>query len=111
MVVITSSASALKAGETATITFTFSEDPGTSFVATDIVTSGGTLGTLSGTGLVRTAMFTPTANLANGSASITVAAGNYAGPAGNTGIAGTTPTITIDTLPQHSPRVFLPTTR
>uniref|UniRef100_Q3AT73 Ig-like domain-containing protein n=1 Tax=Chlorobium chlorochromatii (strain CaD3) TaxID=340177 RepID=Q3AT73_CHLCH len=98
MVVITSSASALKAGETATITFTFSEDPGTSFVATDIVTSGGTLGTLSGTGLVRTAMFTPTANLANGSASITVAAGNYAGPAGNTGSAGTTPVVTIDTL-------------
>ena len=97
-VAITSSASALKAGETATITFTFSENPGTSFVDTDIVTTGGTLGSVSGTGLVRTAIFTPAASLATGNASITIAAGNYTDPAGNTGSAGTTPAISIDTL-------------
>lgn len=37
---ITSSKTALKAGETATITFTFSEDPGASFGTGDIVVSG-----------------------------------------------------------------------
>jgi methionine-rich copper-binding protein CopC len=96
-VTITSGASSLKGGETSTITFTFSEDPGTSFVGTDIVTTGGTLGALSGSGVTRTATFTPTASLVTGSASITVAAGNYTDTAGNLGIAGTTPTLTIDT--------------
>ena len=95
---ITSSTAALKSGETATISFTFSEDPGTSFAGTDLTTVGGTLGALSGTGLVRTALFTPTANQASGSASITVADASYADAAGNDGSAGTTPSITIDTL-------------
>jgi hypothetical protein len=40
----------------------------------------------------------PTTNLGTGSASITVATGNYADGAGNTGSAGTTPAISIDTL-------------
>jgi large repetitive protein len=99
---ITSSAPALKAGESATLTFTFSEDPGTSFAWNgtegDVVVTGGTLGALSGTGLVRTAVFTPSPNLASGSASITVASGNYLDAAGNTGAAGSTPAISIDTL-------------
>ncbi|MEI7786337.1 MAG: Ig-like domain-containing protein, partial [Betaproteobacteria bacterium] len=50
---ITSDKAALKVGETATITFTFSEDPGTSFGADDVVVSGGTLGAISGSGLTR----------------------------------------------------------
>jgi hypothetical protein len=78
---ITSSAIALKVGETATITFTFSEDPGSSFAwdgsTGDIAVTGGSLGAISGTGTSRTAVFTPTANLASGSASITVAANAY----------------------------------
>ncbi|SEJ52177.1 MULTISPECIES: Ig-like domain-containing protein [unclassified Variovorax] len=94
---ITSDAGALKIGETATITFSFSEDPGASFTAGDVVVSGGTLGAITGTGLTRTAIFTPTAGLATGSASITVAAGAYADAAGNDGAAGTTPAIAIDT--------------
>ena len=94
---ITSNVAALKVGETATITFTFSEEP-TGFVDGDITTTGGTLGSISGTGLTRTAIFTPTASLASGSASITVAGGNYTDAAGNNGGAGTTPTISIDTL-------------
>jgi large repetitive protein len=101
-VTVTSNVSALKAGETATITFTFSEDPGTSFVwdgtAGDIAVSGGTLGAISGTGLTRTGTFTPTANLASGSASITVTSTSYSDAAGNTGSVGTSPSITIDTL-------------
>mgnify|MGYP000515278497 FL=1 len=95
---IASNVAALKSGETATITFTFSEDPGVSFVSGDVITSNGTIGAIIGTGLTRTATFTPTAGLASGSASITVANGTYADAAGNSGGAGTTPSITIDTL-------------
>ena len=101
-VAITASTNALKAGETANITFTFSEDPGTSFAwdgsSGDLVIAGGTLGAISGTGLTRTAAFTPTANLASGSASISVANLSYTDTAGNLGSAGATPSISIDTL-------------
>ena len=95
---ITSDKSALKIGETATISFTFSEDPGASFIGADIITSGGSLGALTGTGLVRTATFTPAAGVNSGTAGITVASGNYTDAAGNSGSAGTTPSVTIDTL-------------
>ena len=99
---ITSNVSAVKVGETATSTFTFSEDPGATFTwdgsTGDVVVTGGTLGAISGSGLTRTATFTPTANLASGNASITVASATYADSAGNTGGAGTTPAISIDTL-------------
>ena len=81
---ITSSVSAVKAGETATITFTFSEAP-TDFDSSDIVVTGGTLGTLSGNGTTRTATFTPTANIDSTTASITVAANGYTDAAGNSG--------------------------
>jgi gliding motility-associated-like protein len=94
---ITSDKSALKAGETATITFTFSEDPGSSFTDDDVTINGGSLSYISETGLTRTATFTPTANTNSGTASITVAASSYADVAGNNGEAGTTPSITYDT--------------
>src|SRR5690606_3538151 len=58
---ITSNKSTLKASETATITFTFSEDPGATFTwngsAEDVTVSIGTLSAISGTGLTRTATF------------------------------------------------------
>ncbi|MBF0462108.1 MAG: DUF4347 domain-containing protein, partial [Magnetococcales bacterium] len=95
---ITSNVTAVKVGETATITFTFSEDPGATFTNGDIVVSNGTLGAITGAGLTRTATFTPTAGIQAINASITVAAGTYTDPAGNPGGAGTTPTISIDTL-------------
>lgn len=79
--------STLKAGETATITFTFSEDPGSTFDKGDIRTSGGTLSELSGTGKVWTAVFTPTEG-STGKASITVAANAYTDAAGNSGLGG-----------------------
>ena len=97
-VAITSSTSALSAGQTAAITFTFSEDPGTSFTASDITLAGGTLGALSGTGLVRTALFTPTPGLASGTATIAVANASYTDAAGNAGSASAAPSISIDTL-------------
>ncbi len=99
---ITSSRSTLKAGETATITFTFSEDPGSGFTwngsAGDVNVSGGILDAMSSSGTIRTATFTPNANTNNGTASITVAAGSYTDVAGNPGGAGATPSLTFDTL-------------
>ncbi|GAA4102880.1 MBG domain-containing protein [Mucilaginibacter panaciglaebae] len=98
---ITSNKSALKAGETATITFTFSEDPGATFTwdgsSGDVTVSGGTLAAISGTGLTRTAVFTPSTNTNSGTASITVSAGAYTDAAGNDGGAGTTPSLNFDT--------------
>ncbi len=96
---ITSNVAAVKAGETAIITFTFNETP-VGFADGDIVTTGGVLGALAATAnpLVYTAIFTPAAATATGTASITVAHGAYTGVAGNLGGAGTTPSISIDTL-------------
>jgi hypothetical protein len=92
---ISSDKSSLKAGETATITFTFSEDPGDSFAwdgtSGDVLVSGGTLSAISGTGTIRTATFTPSPDTNGGSASVTVAAGSYSDAAGNPGGAGTSP--------------------
>jgi len=99
---ITSNVSTLKSNETATITFTFSEDPGATFAwdgsTGDVDVTGGTLGAISGSGLTRTATFTPTASTNSGTASITVAASSYTDTAGNNGGAGSTPTLTFDTL-------------
>jgi len=102
---ISSDVAQLKAGASATITFTFSEDPGTSFTLHDVVVSGGTLGALSGSGLTRSAVFTPAADIDSGSASITVAAGSYTDAAGNAGGAGTTPVLHFDTLAPAAPSV------
>jgi len=91
---ISSNTNTLASGQTATISFTFSEAP-TGFAAADITTTGGTL-----TGLavstdpkVYTATFTP--NDSNATASITVAASSYTDTAGNNGGAGTTPALSI----------------
>jgi hypothetical protein len=106
-VTITSSAAQLMAGETATITFTFSEDPGASFSwdgsAGDLTVSGGTLSAVSGSGLTRTATFTPAAGTNGGTASIGVTADSYADIAGNLGTAGTPPAIAFDTLAPPKP--------
>ncbi|MFH1873505.1 MAG: Ig-like domain-containing protein, partial [Pseudomonadota bacterium] len=95
---ITSNVGAVKVGETATVTFTFSETP-TGFAAADVVTTGGTLSDPAVTAdpKIYTASFTPTAGF-EGNASITVASGVYTDAAGNTGGAGTTPAVAIDTL-------------
>jgi hypothetical protein len=99
---ITSSKAALKGGETATITFTFSEDPGASFIGSDVAVTGGTLGAISGSGTTRTAIFTPDAGVDSGTASITLA-GAYTDAAGNAGSGGATPAITYDTLAPAAP--------
>jgi len=97
---ISSSKSALKVGETATITFAFSEAP-TGFAADDVTVTGGNLSGLvvsPADPKVYTATFTPTADTNNGSASITVAANSYTDTAGNNGSAGNTPSLSFDTL-------------
>lgn len=81
-VAISSNVTALKTGETATITFAFSEDPGASFTLGDIAVSGGTLTGLSGSGLARTATFTPAANSTT-PASIGIASATFSDVAGN----------------------------
>lgn len=93
---ISSNVSSLKAGETANITFSFSEAP-VGFTAGNIVVSGGNLGSLSGSGTSFSAVFTPTASSNSGNASITVAAGTYTDAAGNSGGAGSSPVLTFDT--------------
>ncbi|MFM7266303.1 MAG: Ig-like domain-containing protein, partial [Cyanobium sp.] len=97
---ITSNTASLRGGETATITFSFSEDPGISFSwdgsTGDISVSGGSLSAITGSGLTRPATFTPAAN-SSGTASITVAAASYTDAAGNPGGPGTTPVLTYDT--------------
>ncbi len=104
---ITSNANALKVGETATITFTFSEDPGATFTwngtAGSVVVTGGTLSAISGTGTTRTAVFTPNVGVNDGIASITVAPGTYADAAGNAGLAGSAPVLAYDTLAPMAP--------
>ena len=104
---ITSSKDKLKAGETATITFSFSEDPGSSFswdgTNGDVSVSNGSLAAISGSGLTRTAIFTPSANFSGGQANISVAAGSYFDGAGNAGRAGASPSIYVDTIAPLSP--------
>jgi Ca2+-binding RTX toxin-like protein len=97
-VAISSSASTLKVGETATISFTFSDIP-SGFTAADIATSGGSLSGLvvSSDPKVYTAIFTPTAG-SSGTASISVAAGSYSDAAGNSGAGGSSAPISFDTL-------------
>ncbi|MFN6337169.1 MAG: beta strand repeat-containing protein, partial [Cyanobacteriota bacterium] len=93
----------LQAGETATITFSFSEDPGGSFswdgASGDVTVAGGTLSPISGSGLTRTATFTPAANSV-GSAWISVLPGSYTDAAGNPGSPGTSPVLSFDTIPR-----------
>jgi hypothetical protein len=92
---ITSDKPTLGIGDTATITFAFTDDPDTSFTAGDIAVSGGSLGPLSGTGLTRTAVFTPSPNADGASITIDVAAGSYTDKAGNNGGTGASPSITF----------------
>ncbi len=82
-IAITSDVATLKAGETATITFTLSES--TDFVKDDIEVSGGTLSSLSGSGTTYTATFTPNADSTTDGV-ISVASNKFSDAAGNENI-------------------------
>ena len=95
---ISSSHATIHAGETATITFTFSEVP-VGFGQDDVSVTGGTLSPLQATSnpLVYTASFTPTDGVASGPATVSVANGSYTDEAGNSGLGGNSPSLTIQT--------------
>ncbi|QOY92914.1 DUF4347 domain-containing protein [Massilia sp. UMI-21] len=83
---ITADRTSFKAGQSATVTFSFSEAP-VGFDAADIVTSGGSLGGLAATAdsKVYTASFTPSAGLDSLSGAIAVAGAGFADAYGNAG--------------------------
>ena len=99
---ITSDKSLIKSGETATLTFTFSETV-TGFDSSDITTTNGTLSNFAGSGTTYTAIFTPTANV-EGTATINIAANKFSDAAGNPNTA-TSLSITVDTLAPNTPAV------
>jgi hypothetical protein len=92
--------SALKAGETTLVTFTFSEACA-DFTLGDVITEGGTLAQLSGSGQQYQAVFTPTPEL-NGQGVIRVPNGVFSDLSGNfntDGIdANNTATLTLRTV-------------
>ena len=69
---IASNKAALKAGETATISFTLSK-PSTTFAASDVTVTGGTLSGFFGSGASYSAIFTPRTD-SNAAGGISVAA-------------------------------------
>ena len=95
---ITSDKTSLKAGDTATLRFSFTELP-QGFTQSDIETSNGSLSNLQAdsSGLLYTATFTPTANVAGNDAVIRVGVGSYTDAAGNPGQASTPLNISLDT--------------
>jgi hypothetical protein len=101
-VVITMADTALKAGETSLVTFTFSEAV-TGFVSSDVNLSNanGTLSALTTAngGVTWTGTFTPTANITDTTNAINLSGSQYTDLAGNSGV-GTTPSpnYTIDTV-------------
>ena len=80
-IAVSSSTASLKAGETATITFTLSESS-TDFVAGDVAVSGGTLSNFTGSGTSYTATFTPTADSTT-TGTVSVASNKFSDAAGN----------------------------
>ena len=95
-VTITRSGNAtLKIGSTDTITFTLSESS-TTFVSSDVTTTGGTLTNFAGSGTTYTATFTPNASF-TGSAKVSVAAGAFSDASGNQNITGRRLALSVDT--------------
>ncbi|WP_252973552.1 Ig-like domain-containing protein [Vibrio navarrensis] len=92
---ITSTSDALKAGETATLTFTLSE-AATDFAEADVTVAGGTLSNFAGSGTSYTATFTP-AEESTEDATIDVAAEKFSDAAGNLNTAATQLLISVDT--------------
>jgi hypothetical protein len=89
----------LTVGETATVTFTFSEAI-TGFIVGDVTAPNGTLSdfTVTGNPLVYTATFTPTPDIEDNTNIIVIEQGTYQDTAGNLGLRGESLNYTIDTL-------------
>ncbi len=108
-IVITANKTALKAGDTALITFTLSEIS-TDFVLSDIVVTGGALSNFSGSGTTYSATFTASQN-STSQGLISVTSFKFSDAAGNANEDGSEAnnrlTLTIDTI---SPTISLSTT-
>ncbi len=103
---ITLSDSQLTTGETARVTFTFSETV-TGFGSDDISASNGAISSLASTdGRIWTATFTPVADTQAAVNSMSVGAGGYADAAGNTGAEGRSANYTIDTTAPLIPQII-----
>ena len=76
-----SSTSSLKAGQTATVTFVLSESS-TTFKSSSVTVTGGTLSNFSGSGVLYSATFTPTANSTT-AGSVSVSSGKFSDAVGN----------------------------
>ena len=111
-IAISSDATSLKAGETATLTFTLSESS-SDFVASDVTVSGGKLSSFSGLGTSYSATFTPTASSTTNGV-ISVASSKFSDAAGNTNSDGSdsnnTITLSVDTIREPEDYI-LPTTK
>ena len=86
--------------DTRLLTLTFSEDPGAQDILSNetggLKITGGSINAFTGTGLTRTATFTP-ADSYFGNA--TVVLNSYQDPAGNAGIVSNKLTVPVDTMP------------
>ena len=97
-VTLTSSVTAVKVGETATITATFSQAP-TGFAIGDFVSAAGAFSAFTTVNTTTfTAIFTPTADSGTTDSAITITAGSYTNAAGNAGTAGAQPTLAMDMI-------------
>jgi hypothetical protein len=90
-----------------TFTFTFSEDVGTSFTASDVTVTGGTKGTFArSSATVYTLVVNPTAN-AVGTINVNVAAGAFSDVAGNASTAAASASQGYDTTDTTPPTVAI----
>ena len=114
-VTLASFVAAVKVGETATITASFSEAV-TGFTVDDFVSAAGTFSHFVTTDSSHySALFTPTPSSTATDSAITIAANSYTDTAGNNGGAGTKPTLALDftttpvvTTPVVTPPVVTP---
>ena len=94
-VTLASSVAAVKVGETATITASFSEAV-TGFTVDDFVSAGTFSHFVTTDSSHYSALFTPTPSSTATDSAITIAANSYTDTAGNNGGAGTKPTLALD---------------
>jgi hypothetical protein len=88
---------ALRSGQTDTITFTLSE-ASSNFAVGDITVSGGSIGTLTTTSsTVYSVVFTPTSNTNSGTGSISIAGATFTDSIGNDNTASSSLSINYDT--------------
>lgn len=97
-VAITSDKGALKAGDTATLAFTFSEDVGSSFAVGDIAVESGSLSNFTKADATHyTATYTPAANTTDASMGVSVATGTFTDTSDNANTAPAAKSLAVDT--------------